>query len=89
MDGIQFYETLDDGTKVPLTAIFHKNAQEGLTREVEILEVGTGEREGWMYVRSHTFPWKFKGYRGFKTSHFKWVPTTELQYSTDDEKEQK
>lgn len=89
MNGIQFYETQADGTKVPLTAIFHKSKREGLTRKVEVLELGEGEREGMAYVRSMEWPWTFKSYRGFRNTRVKWVPTTELQYSTDDEKETK
>ena len=45
MDSIQFYETQEDGTKIPLTAIYHKDEREGLTRKVDILELGEGERE--------------------------------------------
>ena len=51
MDSIQFYETQEDGTKIPLTAIYHKDEREGLTRKVDILELGEGEREGMAYVR--------------------------------------
>ena len=85
MDSIQFYETQEDGTKIPLTAIYHKDEREGLTRKVDILELGEGEREGMAYVRSREWPLVYKGYRGFKTTRVKWVKCNELTYSTEEE----
>lgn len=85
MSGIQMFETQADGTKVPVTAFFHKDESEGLTRKVVILELGEGEREGMAYVQSQQWPWVYQGYRGFKKTHVKWVKCNELTYSTEQE----
>lgn len=82
-----FYEMQPYGIKKRIVHWYHIGA-DGLSREVEILSEGLGEREELCSVRTKTFPWRVKGYRGWALAYLRLVPDWELWYTTEEHPEE-
>lgn len=80
---MEFKVERPDGSTVRVTHWYH--TQGTCTREVKILNEGTGDYAGMSYVKSLSLPWEYRGYRGFRTSYCQWVPDSELWFVTDEE----
>ncbi len=79
---MQFYEPQPDGTKKRIDHWYHIGA-DGIIREVDILAEGKGENEGMSSVSTSMFPWRVKGYRGWRLEYIRLVPNRELWYITE------